>query len=192
MTDSKEIRIMDRMTFLKTVVAAGATLPCCLSATEAKETGRCEASSCQADAAAVRQFLSTFLANEERNLDRKTLEKLMTERGHACCRALIFRQDLIAQSEGDVDKLVELMGRIVGAVNCQRKGDTISLVYPVDKCVCGWSPQRAPFPDDPYCDCSAANNQLIFETVSGRKTTVQVLESPRRGGVHCRFRIQLG
>jgi hypothetical protein len=182
---------MDRITFLKTIVTAGAALPCCLSAAELKETGHCESSNCQADNAAVRQFLSDFLAREEPNLDRKTLTKLMTERGHACCRALTFRQDLIAQSQGNVDKLVELMGKIVGPANCQRKGDTISVVYPVDKCVCGWSPQRAPFPDDPYCDCSAANNQLIFETVSGRKTTVQILESPRRGGVHCRFLIKL-
>jgi hypothetical protein len=83
----------------------------------------------------VRQFLSDFLRKEEFNLDRKTLVKLMQERGRACCRALTFRQDLITNSKGDVDKLVELMGKIVGPANCTRAGNTITLIYPVEKCV---------------------------------------------------------
>jgi hypothetical protein len=90
-----------------------------------------------------------------------------------------------------VDKLVELMGKIVGPENCVRSGDTVNLVYPVTNCVCGWSPQRAPMPDDPYCDCSAANNQALFEAVSGKKIDIKVAESPRRGGVHCRFVIRI-
>ena len=183
---------MDRKTFLKTIAAAGAALPC-LSFAAPSESGRCEKSDCMADAAAVRQFLSGFLVAEEHSLDRKTLAKLMAERGHACCRALTFRQDLITQSQGSVDKLIELMGKIVGAENCTRKGDTITLVYPVQQCVCGWSPKvAAPNPDDPWCDCSAANNQFLFQTVSGGKVTVKVLESERRNGRPCRFQLQLG
>jgi hypothetical protein len=66
------------------------------------------------------------------------------------------------------------------------------LIYPAGKCVCGWSPQREPSADDPYCDCSKANNQLLFETVAGRPVRVKMAESPRRGGAHCRFLIYLG
>ena len=182
---------MDRKTFLKTIVAAGAALRC-LSIGAKAETGKCDGPGCSTDAAAVRQFLSDFLTKEETNLDKATLLKLMQERGHACCRALDFRQKLIADSNGNVDKLVELMGKLVGPENCKREGDKVTLVYPVKKCVCGWSPERAPMKDDPYCNCSAANNQLLFSTVSGKPVTVKVLESPRRGGVHCRFDIRLG
>jgi hypothetical protein len=100
------------------------------------------------DSGAVRQFLSDFLLKEENNLDRETLHKLMVQRGRACCRNLQFRQDLIEKSAGSLDKLVELMGKIVGPENCTRAGNTVTLVYPVTKCVCGWSPQRQPMPDD--------------------------------------------
>ncbi len=144
------------------------------------------------DSSAIRQFLSDFLAKEEKNLSGDTLLKLMQQRGHACCRALEFRQKLITDSQGSIEKLVELMGKIVGPENCRREGDRVTLIYPVAKCVCGWSPVRPPSPDDPYCNCSAANNQLLFETVSGKPVTVKVIESPRRGGTHCKFDIHLG
>ncbi len=182
---------MDRKTFLKGLVVIGAAVPCGSLASAAKN-GKCEDAACSSDAGAVRQFLSDFLRNEEKNLDRATLVKLMQQRGRACCRNLKFRQDLIDQSAGNVDRLVELMGKIVGAENCTRSGNTVTLVYPVTKCVCGWSPDRPPSPDDPYCECSAANNQTLFQTVAGIPVNVRVLESPRRGGVHCRFQIRLG
>jgi len=182
---------MDRKTFLKSLAAVGATLPC-LSIPVKAETAKCDGASCMSDANAVRQFLSDFLKKEESSLNHETLLKLMQQRGRACCRALEFRQKLIADSGGSVDKLVDLMGKIVGADNCRREGDTVTLVYPVTKCVCGWSPERPPTPDDPYCNCSAANNQALFESVSGKPVTVKVMESPRRGGVHCRFNIHLG
>jgi hypothetical protein len=115
----------------------------------------------------------------------------MQQRGRACCKSLKFRQDLIAQSAGSVDKLVELMGKIVGPANCTRSDKTITLVYPVSKCVCGWSPERAPMPDDPYCECSAENNRTLFETVAGTHVSARVVTSPRRGGQHCTFEIKL-
>ena len=89
-------------------------------------------------------------------------------------------------------QLVRLMGQIVGPANCRRDGDTVTLVYPSGKCGCGWSPKRDPSPDDPYCDCSKANNQRLFEIVSGRPVQARVTDSPRRNGKPCRFVIQLG
>ena len=186
---------MDRKTFLKSLVTIGAAVPCLSLANKAgaatADTGKCDNGTCQSDAGAVRQFLSDFIQKEEKNLDRETLRKLMVQRGRSCCRNLQFRQDLITKSSGDVDKLVELMGKIVGPDNCRRTGNQVTLVYPVTKCVCGWSPDRPPMPDDPYCDCSAANNQALFESVSGRPVGVKVVESPRRGGQHCVFHLQL-
>jgi hypothetical protein len=181
---------MDRKSFLKGLVVLGATLPGQSLAAVAKN-GKCEDGACMSDAGAVRQFLSDFLLVEEKNLDHTTLVKLMQARGQACCRNLKFRQDLIQQSAGSVDKLVELMGKIVGPENCTRSGETVMLVYPVTKCVCGWSPQRPPTPDDPYCECSAENNRTLFESVAGKPVTAKVLSSPRRGGVHCTFQIKL-
>jgi len=181
---------MDRKSFLKGLVVIGAAAPCASFAAGLAK-GKCEDAACSTDAGAVRQFLSDFLRKEENNLDRATVVKLMQERGRACCRNLKFRQDLIDQSSGNLDKLVELMGKIVGPANCTRSGNTISLVYPVNKCVCGWSPERAPMPDDPYCECSAENNRTLFETVAGKPVTAKVLSSPRRGSVHCTFELKL-
>lgn len=181
---------MDRKTFLKSLVVIGAAGPCGTFAA-GLANGKCADGQCSSDAGAVRQFLSDFLRSEEKNLDRATLVKLMQQRGRACCRNLKFRQDLIDQSAGNLDKLVELMGKIVGPANCTRAGNTISLVYPVSKCVCGWSPERAPMPDDPYCECSAENNRTLFETVAGKPVSAKVITSPRRGGVHCTFQLTL-
>jgi len=181
---------MDRKTFLKSLVVLGAAVPCGGFAAAA-DNGKCGDSTCMSNAGAVRQFLSDFLRDEEKNLDRATLVKLMQQRGRACCRNLKFRQDLIAQSAGDFDRLVELMGKIVGPANCTRSGDTVTLIYPVSKCVCGWSPERAPMADDPYCECSAENNRTLFETVAGRHVSAKVITSPRRGGTHCTFQLKL-
>jgi hypothetical protein len=181
---------MDRRTALKTLAATTAALPVLTIASKA-ESGHCDTPNCVADSTAVRTFLSDFLAKNESTIDHDALVKLMRERGRACCRALTFRQDLIANSHGEVDKLVVLMGKIVGPDNCRRSGNEVMLIYPVNKCVCGWSPSRPPNPNDPYCECSAANNQALFESVSGKAVSVKVLESPRRGGTHCRFAIHL-
>jgi hypothetical protein len=181
---------MDRKTFLKGLVVIGAAVPCGSFAAVTKN-GKCEDAACSSDSSAVRQFLSDFLLQEEKNLDRATLVKLMQERGRACCRNLKFRQDLIDQSGGNLDKLVELMGKIVGPENCTRSGNTITLVYPVTKCVCGWSPERPPTPDDPYCECSAENNRTLFETVAGKPVSAKVITSPRRGGLHCTFQLNV-
>jgi hypothetical protein len=181
---------MDRKSFLKSLVFAGVALPCLSNASEA-ETGKCEGSTCMADAAAVRKFLTEFLSHEDSSLDHDALLKLMKQRGRACCRALDFRQKLIADSNGSMDKLVELMGKIVGEENCRREGNVVTLIYPAGKCVCGWNPERPTSPTDPYCDCSAANNQLLFETVGGKPVSVKVAESPRRGGARCTFQIHL-
>lgn len=143
-------------------------------------------------AATVHDWLTQFITTEEKNLDQPTLFKLLEQRGRQCCARLDFRQKLAAEAGGDVDKLVELMGKIVGAENCVRSGDTITLVYPSGRCGCGWNPKReTPSADDPYCNCSMANNQRLFEFVSGRKVNVQLTDSPRRNGKRCRFIITL-
>jgi hypothetical protein len=173
---------MDRKTFLWNLAAAPALAV----------TGKCDTARCSSDAAAVRGFLSEFVWREEGSVPREVLIKLLEERGRACCRALDFRQKLIQDSQGVLDKLVELMGKIVGAENCRRDGNRITLTYPSGKCGCGWSPKREPIPDDPYCECSRANNQLLFETVTGKPVRVEVADSPRRhAGARCRFVIDL-
>jgi hypothetical protein len=96
--------IMDRRAILKSLAATTAALPILSGAATTPDTGKCDSPACSSDASAVRQFLSDFLRKEEFNLDRKPLVKLMQERGRACCRALTFRQDLITNSKGDVDK----------------------------------------------------------------------------------------
>ena len=182
---------MDRKTFLRSLLAAGAVFPCCLNPALA-ESGKCNGTKCQEDAKAVREFLSAFLRKEEAGMRHDDLVKLMEERGRACCRALDFRQKLIQDSAGDLDKLVELMGKLVGPENCRRDGQLVTLIYPVTECVCGWSPKRAPTPGDPYCECSKANNQLLFETVAGKPVHVEVADSPRRhAGAHCKFLIHV-
>ncbi len=180
---------MNRKEFLQTTLGCAAGCVACASPLHAAEEPAVPQEA--RDAAVVRGWLSQFLPREEKQLDRAALIKLMEERGRACCLALDFRRKLVQDANGDVAKLVELMGKIVGPQNCQREGNTVTLTYPVDHCVCGWSPKRAPSPDDPYCDCSKANNQRLFEIVSGKPVKVEVTQSQRRTGSPCRFVIHL-
>lgn len=183
---------MERRTFIQRTLGCAAT---CLAAASLPSSLAAETVAPPADTAravAIHDWLTQFVTSEEKSLDRAALVKLLEQRGRFCCARLDFRQKLIADSHGDVDELVRLMGKIVGAENCRREGDTVTLVYPTDQCGCGWSPKRAPSPDDPYCDCSKANNQRLFEIVSGRPVRVAVTDSPRRTGKPCRFVIQLG
>lgn len=181
---------MDRKTFLRSSLCCAA-LAACPGSLMAATTENVPKPDGQ-NAATVHDWLTSFLGREEKNLDRAALIKLLEERGRLCCRRLDFRQKLIADSNGDVDKLVALMGQIVGPENSTREGDTVTLIYPSGKCGCGWNPKREPVADDPFCECSKANNQALFETVSGRPVHAEVVESPRRGGKQCRFVIRLG
>jgi hypothetical protein len=185
---------MDRKEFLK-VTAKGAVvgfmLPCC-AGQAATEAAKCAEPAASCDAAFLRDWLSEFVPREESTLGRVAVVKLLEERGRACCRSLEFRQKLIRDSNGSLERLVELMGKIVGPENCRLEGKTVTLIYPRDKCGCGWNPQRAIAPDDPYCECSKSNNKYLFEIVTGKKVQARVTESPRRGQSHCKFIIQIG
>ncbi|ACB76316.1 hypothetical protein [Opitutus terrae] len=186
--------LVDRKTFLRTTLGCAAqclALASCPTALKAAAPATPDDPELAKARAAI-DWLAPFINREEKNLDRAALVKLLEERGRLCCRTLDFRQKLIHDSAGDVDKLVELMGKIVGPENCVREADTIRLTYPMATCGCGRSPVRAPTPDDPFCECSKSNNRTLFEIVSGRPVQAQVIESPRRGGQHCRFVIQLG
>jgi len=185
---------MDRKEFLKNTfkgAVAAAVLPCCAGLLQA-DTAKCAEPAPSCDAAFLRDWLSNFVAKEEPKLGRDAAVKLLEERGRACCRSLEFRQKLIKDSNGSLEKLVELMGKIVGPENCHLEGNKVTLIYPTDRCRCGWSPQRAPTPDDPYCECSKSNNQYLFEIVTGKKVQAEITESPRRGQSHCKFIIQVG
>jgi hypothetical protein len=185
---------MDRKEFLKCTLKGAVSLmafPCCLGQLHgAEEPTATPSASC--DASALRDWLTQFIRREETQLGRPALIKLLEERGRACCSALDFRQKLIKDSQGSGEKLVELMGKIVGPDNAKLEGNKVTLIYPVNQCVCGWNPKRPATADDPYCDCSKANNQKIFEIVTGKPVRVEVAESVRRGGQNCRFIIHLG
>lgn len=184
---------MDRKTFLRSTLkgaVAGVALSCCPGRICAEETA-CSKPTAADDAGAVRQWLSDFCAKNEGKIDRRVLIQLLEERGRACCTNLSFRQHLIEGSAGSLEKLVELMGKIVGPENCKLEGKTVTLTYPVDKCVCGWSPVRAADPNDPYCDCSKANNQHLFEVVAGRPVHARVVESQRRTKTRCKFILEV-
>ena len=149
---------IERRAFLKRALGctagclAAASLPDALAAAPAESGPPPDT----AATVAVHDWLTQFVTREEKNLDRAAVVKLLEQRGRLCCARLDFRRKLVADSHGDVDELVRLMGKIVGPANCRRDGDTVTLVYPSGKCGCGWSPKRDPSPDDPYCDCSKA------------------------------------
>lgn len=76
-------------------------------------------------------------------------------------------------------------------LNPRSSGEPVTLIYPVMKCVCGWSPGQAVRPQDASCQISSTNPKVLSETVREKLIRAQAAEATRRGGFHCRVLIQV-
>jgi hypothetical protein len=159
--------MMDRKEFLRNTfkgAVAAAVLPCCSGLLQA-DTGKCTEPAPSCDAAFLRDWLSNFVAKEEPKLGHEAVVKLLEERGRACCRSLDFRQKLIKDSNSSLERLVELMGKIVGPENCRLEGNKL-FIPPTAVAVAGVRNVRLP---------------PTIPTASARKRTISTFSRLSRG-----------
>ena len=70
-----------------------------------------------------------------------------------------------------------------------REGDVVKVTYP--RCFC---PLVSDFKEPlsaSYCFCSAGWLKEVYETVSGKPVTVEIVETVKRGAQRCRFNVKL-
>jgi hypothetical protein len=138
----------------------------------------------------VENWLSDLLEAMDKNLDRKTQEKIVGNCGVACFNRHQFKKDIAINGSGDLDKLIESYKK---NFEIWKDGGTVHIRYgEVSKsCYCPAANYRTPKPNDIHCECTRNTHRTIFETALGRPFRVEIAESLRRGGKTCHFIVYL-
>ncbi len=175
---------MNRKEFVSALAVLGAA-PIC-------SCGAPDAAAAEAPSAAEKfkqEWLTALLSNMDAQLDENARRKLMESCGRACARRGAAA-GLGKAAEGSLDRLVAALEKILGPGNASRDGDVVHLRY--TRCYCplvGGGPERL---SPTYCNCSRGWAMEVFESVSGKPVSVELLGSIRRGGPDCRFAIRMG
>lgn len=168
---------MNRKEFFH-VLAAGAATPACLAAQEAPPAGE----------RFKQEWVSALMATLDSQLDEAGRRAVMESCGRACARRGAGAA-LGKAAQGDIDKLVAAIGQSVGKENVRREGNVVHLRYA--KCYCplvSAGPERL---SKTYCNCSRGWAMEVFESATGKKASVELVSSIKRGDADCRFVIRL-
>ncbi len=138
----------------------------------------------------VENWLADLLDSMDKNLDRKTQEKIVANCGIACFNRHQFKKDIAIIGSGNLDKLIESYRK---NFEIWKDENTVHIRYgEVSKsCYCPAANYRAPKPNDIHCECTRNTHKAIFDTALGRSFKVDIVESLRRGGKTCHFVVYL-
>ena len=112
---------------------------------------------------------------------------LMEARGRSCAKSGAARR--AEPFKGKLDDFVADLASHMGKDAVQRDGDVIKVRYP--RCFCPLVAELKEPLSASYCFCSAGWLKEVYETVSGKPVTVEILETVKRGGAVCRFNVKL-
>jgi predicted ArsR family transcriptional regulator len=186
---------MDRKTFIKC---------CCLGACSVAVLG-VEQSAAQTGGdkfiEKTHRWIADMMRALERHLDEKTRLRIMEAQGRACYAWFDDNVSHVsARYRGDLDKLIAAIRSSVGDANCRRESNTIFFNYGaspeakrVDRreCLCPLVAAVSGPLSPTFCACSVGYVKEMFERVAGKPADVQLLESLKRGGKQCRFKITM-
>jgi len=112
---------------------------------------------------------------------------LLEARGRSCAKSGAVRR--AEAFKGKLDEFVADLASHMGKDAVQRDGDVIKVSYP--RCFCPLVAELKEPLSASYCFCSAGWLKAVYETVSGKPVTVEILETVKRGGKLCRFNVRL-
>ena len=133
-------------------------------------------------------WITSLMESLEERFDLRARTALMEDCGRACARRSTVHP-LADSCDGDVDKLVGGLARLLGKENCSREGGIVRLKYP--RCFCELvnnGPERLL---DTYCLCSRGWLVEMFETAAKKIVEVDVLRTIKRGDPHCEFVVRI-
>ncbi len=131
------------------------------------------------------------------NLDEPTREKIMRANGRACHAGSRLKQELPPSLDAFIARIHSYPG---GKDIVRREGDTVYFSYAQNPrglrvadgyCLCPLVETGPAGLSGTFCLCSVGYVQDMFETMAGHPVQVQLLESLKRGGKGCRFKIDL-
>jgi hypothetical protein len=144
----------------------------------------------QQEKAFIEGWLSDLLDTMQTELDEPTRIRLMAGCGRGCFVRHAFKQELAAQGQGSLEKLLSALQNNFEAWQAEdgvhiRYGETSA------RCYCPVLPGRAGSPNELHCHCTRATHQAIFEAALGHPVQVEILETLRRGGKTCHFLVRV-
>ena len=174
---------MERKDFIRALAALCAAPVCCSGQEQTPS------SAARPQDQFKQAWVKTLIETMDAQLDAPSKVKLMETCGRACARrgaVARFRE----AAHGQFDELLKALEATLGAGNARREGNLVHLRY--TKCYCplvGDGPERLP---DTYCNCSRGWVLEVFEAITGKPVTADLVSSIRRGNPDCRFTVRIG
>jgi hypothetical protein len=141
----------------------------------------------------TKRFFDVF----DQELDEPTRRRIMQRNGAAC------HQGALAGAKprtSTLEQMVAAMAAEDGADSIRREGQVVYFNYTRNGaglrvadgyCLCPLVEDGPPGLSGTFCECSVGYVRDMFETTLGRKVKVELLESLKRGGKTCRFRVEV-
>lgn len=202
---------MDRKDFLKTIGKAGVATgtlavlggPCCCfaAAQDKPATGQKAAAKgtpCEERLAFADRWTKRFFDAVDAELDEPTRTRFMEANGRACYRG--SRQGQPAPKPVSADAFVADLQKYVGKENARQEGNTVYFNYVANPaglkvsdgyCLCPLVETGPKGLSGTFCTCSVGYVREMFSQALGKSVQVELLESLKRGGKACRFKVAL-
>lgn len=170
--------------------AEATAAPATPAAPEVEEALKQQLQQCEGTNKFVNNWLTDLFEAIDTTLDKPAQTKLLEACGRGCFNRHDFKRNIARDGTGDLDKLIAAYKR---NFEIWREGDFVHIRYGETSpgCYCPAARNRPAKPNDIHCECTRMTHQTIFETALGRPFKVDVLQSIRRGGKTCHFRVHL-
>jgi predicted hydrocarbon binding protein len=180
---------MERKHFLRASLCLGAVcgLRPVLGAEEKPSPASAPENPCAGAMGYARHWVKDLIDQADAQLTEPQRKALLEARGRSCAKAGAAQR--AAPFRGRLDAFLADLQAHMGKDAAQRAGDVVEVTYP--RCFC---PLVSDFQEPlsaSYCFCSAGWLKEVYETVSGRPVTVEIVETVKRGGQRCRFHVKL-
>ncbi len=191
---------MDRKKFIKScgMIGMGSCfMPTALSVAADSFHDDSPATPCEEKEKFVQKWVKRFFDVFDKNMDDGKKKEIMQTCGRMCFQGSLEGRKV---NPVDVDVLIDGINKSTGEVAAKREGNVVDFHYVSNSnglkvadgyCLCPLVESGPAGLSGTYCECSVGYVREMFKTYTGRDSTVELLDSLKRGGKTCRFRITL-
>jgi hypothetical protein len=192
---------MNRKQFLTTLGG------CCGLAAIGAEPGACaqaqppaQGTPCDKKYDFAQTWVKRFMNIMDAELDQATRTRLLRIQGRVCFESGHGSAPAEKPKPGDLNQFLEALRKWGGEEMVHREGDVIHFQYLGNPtglrvadgwCLCPVVERGPEGLSGTYCECSVGYVTEMFRRHSDRPLKVELLESLKRGGKGCKFRIEL-
>ena len=138
----------------------------------------------------AQRWVGDLLEALEARVDQDTVIEILEECGRGCARSIFIAE--AEKCEGDLDKLLAVFIGVLGEENVIRDKNTVALTFSSKhpgECICPMVKEKSPEVSATICNCTRGWFREVFETVVRKPVQVEILETVKRGGRVCRYKI---